>query len=177
MTNAMTPELMPSATQSHLEWLAVHTWSRHEKFVSVQLRNKEIETFLPLYPSPKKWKNRMAAADLPLFSGYLFVRIADHHRLAVLQTPGVSKFIGFQNRPAVIPNEEIAQLEIAVKGGMLAPHPFLNVGDRVRVQSGALEGLTGILVRDKKGERVVLSVELLSRSISVELDSVDVEPI
>jgi transcription antitermination factor NusG len=171
MTPAITPLL------SNLEWLAVHTWSRHEKSVCEQLRSKQIETFLPLYRSPKRWKNGLSGAQMPLFSGYLFVHIADDRRLAVLQTPGVSKFIGFQNRPAVIPNDEIAQLELAVKGGTFTPHPFLTVGERVRVQSGPLEGLTGILVRDKKGERVVLSVDLLARSISVELDSVDVEPV
>jgi transcription antitermination factor NusG len=160
-----------------LEWFAVHTWSRHEKSVSDQLRGKDIETFLPLYRSLKQWKNGQTGCPLPLFPGYLFVRIDIQHRLPVLQTHGVAKFVGFGQKPAALPAHEITQLEQAVaKGFDLNPHPFLTVGDRVVIKSGPLTGLTGILTREKQQLRVVLSVELISRSISVELDVAHLEP-
>jgi transcription antitermination factor NusG len=168
--------LIPAARK--LEWYAVHTWSRHEKSVSEQLRGKQIETFLPLYHSSKRWKNGQMGGYLPLFPGYLFVRIDIQDQLPVLQTSGVAKFIGFGRMPVALPPHEIAQLEAAVaKGTNVSPHPFLKVGSRVQITDGPLSGLTGILTRDKQGPRVILSVELLSRSISVELDTANVQPI
>jgi transcription antitermination factor NusG len=163
---------------SHLEWFVVHTFSRHEKSVCEQLRGREIETFLPLYRSSKRWKNGQIGGQIPLFPGYLFVRIDIQNQLPVLQTSGVAKFVGFGSKPAAVPDDQIAELEAAVtKGINVSPHPFLNVGDRVRIQYGPMAGLTGILTRDKRGHRVILSVELISRSISVELDSADVEAV
>ncbi len=153
-----------------LEWFAVHTWSRHEKSVFEQLCVKRIETFLPLYDPQTKWKNGKQSGLIPLFPGYLFVRINIQHQLPVLQTSGVARFIGFGRNPAVVPDQEIMQLAAAVeKGNVVEPHPFLVVGRRVRIKRGSLAGLTGILVRDKRGARVVLSVALISRSISIEL--------
>lgn len=156
----------------------VHTWSRHEKSVCEQLRGKDIETFLPLYRSAKRWKNGQTGAELPLFSGYVFVRIDARRQLPVLQTPGVARFVGFGSKPATVSDEEIAQLEAVVTKGMSAsPYPFLTVGEQVRICSGPLTGLTGILMRDKPGPRIILSVELISRSISVEIDCADVEAV
>lgn len=161
---------------TNFEWFAVHTWSRHEKSVCEQLRGKQIETFLPLYRSSKRWKNGQVGAQLPLFSGYIFVHIDARTHLSVLQTPGVARFVGFGSEPAPVPDHEIAQLEAAVAKGLeVSPHPFLAVGQRVQIQSGPLAGLKGILTRDKGGCRVILSVELISRSISVELDTADLE--
>lgn len=156
----------------------LHTWSRHEKSVCEQLRSKQIETFLPLCRSSKRWKNGQVGAALPLFSGYVFVHIDPQEQLPVLQTPGVARFVGFGNQPAAVSDEEIAQLAAVVEQGMSPmPHPFLTVGERVRICSGPLSGLTGILMRDKRGQRIILSIELISRSISVELDCADVEAV
>jgi transcription antitermination factor NusG len=169
---SMNPET--SRSQFNFEWFAVHTRSRHEKSVSEQLRGKEIETFLPLYRSGKRWKNGQAGGELPLFSGYVFVRIDGKKTLPVLQTPGVASFVGFGGGPAPIPDFEIEQLETIMSKGLDAyPHPYLSVGQRVQIQCGPLAGLTGIMTRDKGKDRVVLSVELISRSISVELDFAD----
>jgi transcriptional antiterminator NusG len=170
----MTPAISLEQPSSNFEWFAVHTWSRHEKSVCEQLRGKEIETFLPLYRSTKRWKNGQVGAQLPLFSGYIFVHIDARNQLPVLQTPGVARFVGFGSAPARVPDHEIAQLEAAVVNGFeISPHPYLTVGQRVQIQSGPLAGLTGILTRDKGGCRVILSVDLISSSISVELDSAD----
>jgi transcription antitermination factor NusG len=174
----MTPAMLPLRPSLPAEWFVVHTWSRHEKSVCEQLRSKQIEAFLPVYRSAKRWKNGQVAAELPLFSGYLFVRICAENQLPVLQTPGVARFVRFGNKPAAVPDAEIAQLKAAVtKGISPTPYPFLNVGEHVRICSGPLTGLTGILMRDKRGQRIILSVELISRSISVELDCADVEPV
>ena len=154
----------------------MHTWSRHEKSVFEQLRSKQIEAFLPLYQPFKRWRNGQIGTLAPLFPGYLFVRIDIQNQLPVLQTSGVARFVGFGQRPAVVPDNEIAQLEAVVAQGLkVSPHPYLSVGDRVEITRGPLAGLAGILTRDKQGARVVLSVELISRSISVELDAEDVE--
>jgi transcription antitermination factor NusG len=169
---------LPFCTPQNLEWFAVHTWSRHEKSVFERLREKQIETFLPQYSSPKRWKNGQVSGPVPLFPGYLFVRINAEKPLPVLQTSGVARFVGFGKKPAAIPDSEIIQLQAAVGNGtQISPHPFLTVGNRVRIKRGPLAGLTGIMTRDKQGIRVVLSVELISRSVSVELDIADLEPV
>jgi transcription termination/antitermination protein NusG len=171
-----TPAFCPNHTSRNPEWFAVHTWSKHEKSVFEQLRSKQVETFLPLYHSSKRWRNGQQGSPLPLFPGYLFVRIDLQDRLPVLQTAGVARFVGFGQTPAPVPDDEIAQLELAVANKLsLSPHPFLTVGDRVAIKRGPLAGLTGILTREKQGLRVVLSVALISRSISVELSAADVE--
>jgi transcription antitermination factor NusG len=170
----MTPAILPSASQ--FDWFAVHTRSRHEKSVCEQLRGKQIETFLPLYRSSKRWKNGQTGVELPLFSGYVFVHIDSKMQLPVLQTPGVSRFVGFGGQAVPVPDSEIEQLEAVTATGMgVYPHPFLAVGQKVKIQHGPLMGLTGILTRDKGKNRVILSVELISRSISVELDSTQLE--
>lgn len=159
-------------------WFAISTFSRHEKSVCEQLRNKQIQTFLPLYRSSKRWKNGKVGAELPLFSGYLFVHIDPRKKLPVLQTPGVARFVGFGKEPFPVPDQEIVQLQAAMATGMnLTPHRFLAVGQRVQIQTGPLEGLCGILVRDKGYSRVVLSVELISKSVSVEIDTAVLEAV
>ena len=164
-------QLKNSKASFNCEWFAVHTFSRHEKSVCQQLQGKEIQTFLPLYRSSKRWKNGKVGAELPLFSGYIFVRIDAGRQLSVLQTPGVARFVGFGKEPSPVPDHEILQLEAALSTGIdVAPHPFLAIGQRVQIQIGPLAGLTGILMRDKGRSRVILSVELISKSISVEVD-------
>jgi transcription antitermination factor NusG len=170
--------ISPIGASRNMEWYVVHTWPRHEKSVFGQLRSRQVETFLPLYRPSKRWKNGQIGGQVPLFPGYLFVRIDIQHQLPVLQTSGVARFIGFGPRPAVVSNEEIAALEAAVTNGItVSPHPYLVVGSRVRIIRGPLAGLTGILTRDNQVSRVVLSVDLISRSISVQLDAGDVESI
>jgi transcription antitermination factor NusG len=174
----VTSPALPISASRNLEWFAVHTWSRHEKSVFQQLQGKQVQSFLPLYRSSKRWKNGQRGNQLPLFPGYLFVRIDIQDQLPVLQTAGVARLVGFGGRPTALSGNEIAQLETALTNGCVAsPHPFMTAGDRVRIKCGPLAGLNGILVRDKQGLRVVLSVDLIGRSVSVELDISDVEPV
>jgi transcription antitermination factor NusG len=174
----MTLTMLSSNASQRLEWFAVHTWSRHEKSVAQQLRGKQVEVFLPLYHTAKRWKNGKLSGKEPLFPGYLFVRIARGSQLAVLQTSGVARIVAYGKMLVALPDHDIIQLQTAIaKGIALSPHCCLAVGDCVRVRRGPFSGMAGILIRGKQGVRFVLSVELISRSISVELDIADLEPV
>jgi transcription termination/antitermination protein NusG len=159
-----------------LSWFAVYTRYRHEKAVAQVITGKGVEVFLPLYKAVHRWKDRMKDLSLPLFPNYVFVLANLNQRVAVLSTPGVYDFVRLSGVPAVIPAAEIDAVRCAVERGLnVEPHPLLKSGDRVRVKSGPLEGLEGILVRKKSFYRLVLSVELLMKSISVEVEACDVE--
>jgi transcription antitermination factor NusG len=174
------PALNPSAQTDHSQpqWYAVYTRSRHEKIVGRQLERGSVDHFLPLYETVRRWKDRRAKVQLPLFSGYLFVHISLRNRLRVLQLPGVVGLVGSNGVPIALPQSDIEAIREALRHGVHAePHRYLKVGSRVRIKAGPLEGLTGIL-RMKKGQlRVVVSVELIMRSIAVDVDAADVEPI
>lgn len=155
-------------------WYAAYTKANHEKRVSAQLAVSEVEHFLPLYTSMRRWKDRKVSLEMPLFPGYVFVRMALRDRFQVLQIPGVSCLVGFDGKPAALPVGEIETLRASLVRGV-QPHPYLAVGRRVTLRSGPLAGLTGILVRRKTGARFVVSVDLIRRSVAVELDEADLE--
>jgi transcription antitermination factor NusG len=170
----------PSLPVAYYEprWYAAYTSASHEKRVAEQLVVRSVEHFLPVYASVRRWKDRHVTLQLPLFPGYVFVRIALCDRLPVLQVPGVARLVGFDGAPAALPEEEIDGLKEGLVGGVRAkPHPFLTTGRRVRIRSGPLEGRQGILLRRKGCLRVVLSVDLIQRSIVVDVDVADVEPL
>jgi transcription antitermination factor NusG len=159
-------------------WYALYTCSRHEKSVSQQLERRSVEHFLPLYESVHRWKDRRVRVQLPLFPGYLFVHIAPSQRLQVLEVPGVVRMVGFQGIPAALPDEEIVSLRGGLEGNLrVEPHPYLKVGRRVHVVRGPLAGREGILVRKKDRLRLVISIDLIMRSMAVEIDAADVEPL
>ncbi|HEV2490504.1 MAG TPA: UpxY family transcription antiterminator [Candidatus Acidoferrales bacterium] len=158
-------------------WFAVHTRSRHEKSASEQLRCREVETFLPLYQSTRRWRNGDHEVQLPLFPGYTFVHIPLKDRLQVLKVPGVVRLIGFNGRPVPLEDQEVEGLRCALASGVrAAPHPYLTVGRRVRITAGPLNGQQGILVRRKGALRVILSIELIQRSVLVDLGVNELEP-
>jgi len=159
-------------------WYALYTRHQHEKAVSHILINKGFETFLPLYNVKRRWKDRNVALTLPLFPCYVFLRGGLERRLDVLVTPGVHQFVDVAGQPASISENEIGMIQEAIKRNVLIePYPFLKCGDWVRVRSGPLEGFEGILVRKKKGSRLVLSVELLGKAAAVEIEVSDVEAV
>ena len=158
-------------------WYAAHTSANHEKRVAEQLKARSVQHFLPLYPSVRRWKDRRVTLEMPLFPGYVFVHLALRDRLRVLQIPGLAKLVGFNGTPTALPEEEIEMLRAGFERGVRAePHPFLTTGRRVRVAAGPLAGLPGILVRRKKRTRFVVSVELIQRSVAVEIDEGDLAP-
>jgi transcription antitermination factor NusG len=168
---------MPSSFYEPL-WYAAYTCARHEKRVAAQLAQRSVEHLLPLYESVRRWKDRRVRLDLPLFPGYVFVRLALRERLPVLQIPGVAKLVGFNGTPAALPEDEIEALKMSLAHGLRAkPHPYLKVGRRARVKSGPMAGMQGILLQRKGRLRVVISIELIQRSVAVEVDEADLEPL
>lgn len=158
-------------------WYALYTCPRHEKRVAQQIEQRHISCFLPLYRSVRRWKDRRKELQLALFPGYVFVRIAPRDRLRVLQLSGAVRFVSFNGHPAPLPDGEIEALMNALESGVRAePHPYLTVGRRVRVKYGPLARSQGILVRRKDRFRVVISLDLLMRSVGVEVDESDIEP-
>lgn len=156
-------------------WYALYTAPRHEKLVADQINKQGIACFLPLYRSVRRWKDRRKELALVLFPGYVFVQMALANRVRVLQLPGAVRLVGFNGQPAALPEDEIENLRIRLSSGNIEPHPYLSVGRRVRVRSGPLQGLEGIIVRTKERCRIVLSIHLIMRSVAVEVDDGDVE--
>ena len=161
-----------------LAWNAVYTRHQHEKLVAESLRRSGFEVFLPTYNVIRQWTDRKKQLSLPLFPCYVFVRSDFERRLRILTNPGVHCVVMFAGRPAPIPESEIDAIRRAVGSGLhVEPYPFLRCGDRVRVTSGPLAEVEGILVRKKGLHRLILSAELLGKSIAVEIDAFTVEPV
>jgi transcription antitermination factor NusG len=170
-----TPQLEAS---TQIRWYATYVCSRHEKQVLSQLQERKINCFLPVYRSVRRWKDRRKELELVLFPGYVFVHIDLKDRLRILQLPSVVRFVSFNGQPAALQDTEIEVLSKGLASGIRAePHPYLKAGQRVHVRSGPLAGADGILVRRKDKFRVVLSIDLIMRSVAVEVDEADIEPI
>ncbi|MGA2434440.1 MAG: UpxY family transcription antiterminator [Bryobacteraceae bacterium] len=167
------------AENSDLRWFALHVKPRYEKVASTMLRNKGYEEFLPLYRASRRWSDRMAEVDLPLFPGYIFCRFdPSDRRIPIVSTPGVLNIVGIGRTPVPLDEGEIGAIQAVIRSGCPAePWPFLNIGDKVRIAYGSLSGVEGILVERKKQHRLVISVTLLQRSVSVEIDRNWIMPI
>jgi transcription antitermination factor NusG len=153
-------------------WFALQVRTRQEASVAQQLNGQGYEKFLPLYKLRKRWSDRIKEVNTPLFPGYLFCRFNPQDRLPILKTPGVIQIVGFNNGPTAVDEAEIRSIQTLVTAGVPhQPWPFLAAGDRVRIESGPLLGLEGILIDVKRSHRLVLSVTLLQRSVAVEIDS------
>src|SRR5271154_5195386 len=163
-SDGLTPDLFP--------WFALQVRTRYEAGVADQLSRQGYDRFLPRYKLRKRWSDRIKEVDAPLFPGYLFCRFNPQDRLPILKTPGVIQIVGFKTGPAVVDEAEIRSIQTLVAAGVPhQPWPFLAAGDRVRIESGPLLGLEGILIDVKRSHRLVLSVTLLQRSVAVEIDS------
>ena len=171
-------ELQSGQSLDYLEprWYAAYTSANHEKRVAQQLGVRSVEQFVPLYESVRRWKDRKVRLQLPLFPGYVFVRLALRDRLQVLGVPGVARLVGFNGLPSALREEEIEAIKRSLACGLRAePHPYLTVGRRVRIVRGPLMGLEGLIVRRKKGIRFIISLELIQRSVAVEIEAADLE--
>jgi transcription antitermination factor NusG len=159
-------------------WFAVYTICRHEKRVARHLEQRQIEHFLPIYRTEHNWRDgSRVTLELPLFPGYVLVRIPTTERVSVLEVPGVISMIGSASHPAPLPDLEVEALRAGLDPTRAEPHPLLTVGQRVRVKTGALAGIEGIVVRKKGGLRLVLTLDLLMQSIAIEVNGDDVEPV
>lgn len=158
-------------------WYAAYTTANHEKRVTAQLQERSMEHFLPVYESVRRWKDRKVKLQLPLFPGYVFVRMTLRDRLRVVQLPGVVRLVGFDGKPSALPDEDVEALQASLHNGARAePHPYLTTGRRVRVKSGPLMGLEGVLVKRKKRARFVVSLQLIQRAMALEVEEAELEP-
>jgi transcription antitermination factor NusG len=159
-------------------WYAGSTAAWHEKQVAEHLAHRGVEHFLPLYQPIHTWNEGRHRVQMPLFPGYVFVRIALQDRRQVLEVPGVVRLVGFGPVPCPLPETDITKMREALSVGLLAePYPYLTVGTRVEIRNGPLQGMAGILLRRGNNYRVVISVDLIMRSMVVELDASDVVPV
>jgi transcription antitermination factor NusG len=159
-------------------WFAVYTFSCHEKRIAQHCSAREIEHFLPLRRSLTRWKNGCTMLiERPLFPGYIFVNIEKLHRVRVLELPGVQSLVGHGREPVPLPGSEIEILRRGLDQLNAHPCPYLNIGERATIKRGPLQGMTGIVVRRKNGLRLVLSIDLIMKSVSLEIDSLDLEAI
>lgn len=155
----------------NLQWYAVYTWARHEKKVAQHFEERGITHFLPLYTAIHRWNKKNARLSLPLFPGYVFVQTTEHD-YCPLSVPGVVRYVGTVKSRAGIPAEEIESLRRAMQmGRRLEPHPYLAPGNRVRIASGPMSGITGTIQRTTAGCRIVISVDMIMRSVAVEVDA------
>jgi transcription antitermination factor NusG len=156
-------------------WYALFTRHQFEKSVALALSNKNFEIFLPLCPSVRQWQDRAKLLSVPLFPGYLFIREGMDQQLQILTTPGVVRIVGWGGRPAVVPQVQLEAVKRIIESRLtVESHPLLERGDRIRVKTGPLAGLEGILARIKGATRLVVSMEMLGQSAAVEIDILSV---
>lgn len=164
-------------TEQSLHWYALRTRSRHEKLVRDQLEKQGIEPLLPTVKRLSQWKDRKKEIEVPLFSGYCFVRLSQRDRLPVQKVSGVVEVVGSGSRPEPIPDEEIEALKTLMNSVLpYDPHPYLHEGMMVEVVRGPLQGVQGILLRKEKCHRLVIGVRLIQQAAAVEIDVRDVAP-
>jgi len=159
-------------------WYALLTRHQHEKSVAFALSNKSHEVYLPLYRSLRRWQDRAKQIWLPLFPCYVFIRGGMNRQLQIITTPGVLSIVGWGGRPAIVAQAQLDAVRQIIECCLtVETHPYLQCGDRVRVKTGPLMGLEGILTRKRGLTRLVISMELLGQSAAVEIDVWNVERI
>lgn len=152
-------------------WYALQTRTGYEKIASTVLDGKGYRYYLPVYKKKRRWSDRVVELEQPLFPGYVFCRFDVNQRLPIFTTPGVIAIVGLGKNPSPIAEQEIHAIQTILESNLFAePCPYLAVGQKVRIERGALAGLEGMLVSKKNEWRFVVSVSMLQRSVSVELD-------
>jgi transcription antitermination factor NusG len=175
-----TPPLASGATGEPESWYAVQTRARHEKSVAFRLQERGVTTFLPLVTETHRWSDRKKVVEVPLFNCYLFAKIAPTNpdRLRVLQLEGVLSLVGKRGEGTPIPDGQIESVRLLLDEKLpWGSHPFLKIGQRVRIRSGALDGMEGILVSCNGDRTLVISVDAIQRSLAVRVEGYDVEPV
>lgn len=157
-------------------WLAYYTSPRHEKAVAKSLECRHVDFFLPLVRQPRRWKNgQRVKVDEPLFPGYIFAHLAPKNYVQVLNVPGVLSVVGPARQPSPVDDAEIESLRVGLAERNSRPHPFLTIGQKARITTGAFAGRTGVLIKDVRNLRVVLTLEAIMKSFSVEVSAEELE--
>jgi transcription antitermination factor NusG len=179
----LSPETLPTGfdvSANQVSWFAVQIRPRYEKRVNAELQEKGVKAFLPLYSATHQWSDRRRLVHLPLFPGYVFVRIVPsvHQRVSVLQTNGVLSFVGVRNMGIPIPESEIDAIRTVIDGEVsFEPYPHLELGQRVCVRGGCLDGVEGVLTAINGDQSLVVSVNLIQRSIAMRIEGYKVEAV
>jgi transcription antitermination factor NusG len=173
---SVTPQLATRASR----WYAIQTRAKHEKKVASELRGTGMDVFLPMLTEIRQWSDRRMSVELPLFSCYLFVNVdsSAEARISVLRAAGVLRFVGGHHEEAAIPDRDIENISILLaKKVPFVSQSFLEIGQRVRIRGGALDGVEGVLTRCNGKHRLALSVDTIQRSLSINVEGYQVEPI
>lgn len=178
MSNAIEHHGIGLKDPTKKDWFAVFTTPRHEKRVEEHFRVREIESFLPLCRMRRRWKDgSKGTVQIPLFPNYIFVRIQRNGRVPVLEVPGVLSIVGSGRESMSVPESYIHCLQEGLQQGKIEPHSYLATGMRVRIRSGVMAGMEGILLRKKNDFRVVLTLQMIMKSVKVEVELDEIEPV
>jgi len=165
--------------QEPANWYAVQTRARNEKAISERLQEQGLTTFLPLVTEIRRWSDRKKKVELPLFSCYLFVKLVagnNDERMRVYRTNGVFRIVSMLGEPIPVPDEQIEALRAVVTQQVpWTEHPFLKIGQRVRIRGGSLEGVEGVLLSRNGDRTLIISVDAIQRSLAVRVEGYDVE--
>jgi transcription antitermination factor NusG len=156
-------------------WYAAYTLPRHEKAVADRLVQQKVESYLPLYSAMRCWNHRRMEVELPLFPGYVFVKMLLADRVRILSRPGIIRLVSFSGSPAVLPDEEIERLQSSLMIWKAKPYPFLTAGKQVRIKSGPFAGLEGKILRRKGKIRLLVTLELIQSAILLEVDAAEAQ--
>ena len=156
-------------------WYAAYTLPRHEKAVADRLVQQRVESYLPLYPAVRCWNHRRVEVSLPLFPGYVFVKMFLTDSGRILSRPGIIRLVSFNGGPAVLPDEEIETLKASLRVWKATPYPFLTAGKQVRIRSGPFAGLQGRILRRKGKMRLLVTLELIQSAMLLELDAAEAQ--
>jgi transcriptional antiterminator NusG len=170
------PQLESPVDQQY--WFAVQTKAKHEKRVAAELKEKGITAFIPLFDEVHQWSDRKRKVEVPLFNTYVFVRIGGDQssRVSVLQTHSVFRFVGVRGVGIPIPDEQIEALQTIVRQKVpFIPYPFFDLGQKVRVRGGSLDGICGVLLEINEDRSLIVSVESIQRSIAIRIAGYQVE--
>jgi transcription elongation factor/antiterminator RfaH len=173
------PTIAPAIATASTSWYAVQTRARHEKIVAHKLRQQGLDIFLPLMTETHRWSDRRKIVEVPLFSCYLFANLAlsNEQRSHVCRVDGVLNFVGVRGEGTSIPDEQIESIRtLTAQQLACSAHPFLKVGQRVRIRGGALDGVEGILQSQNGDRTLVVSIDAIQRSLAVRIEGYDVEP-
>jgi transcription antitermination factor NusG len=167
-----------SPASEAVPWYALAVKHQHERAIEAALVYKGFEAFSPMYRSRRQWSDRTKEIDVPLFSGYVFCRFSQEAKARVLNTPAISRVVEFGGRPAPVADADIEAIRAIVTArAPVRPWPHLKPGDRVRVERGPLRGVEGVLLRGRDAVELIVSVELLQRSVAVRVDAASVVPV
>lgn len=179
LQNAQIPISVEEMQADHCaRWYAIHTRAKHEKRTAAELREKGIETFVPVSREIHRWSDRNRVLDIPVFPCYLFVSVVITPKVqaTVLQHPSVLRWIGFHGRPAPIPEEEIRSIQTVLRSGVpVGTHAFVKLGERVRIRGGSLDGVEGVLIGNDDERKLVVSVEIVGQSVAISLKNYELE--